>query len=607
MGLKQINNSFNLLIKVLILNLPLIGLILFKQFSGNSPYTFLSSIYLLTLVFGYYFLVQFILILPALFVFYLKKFSVFIAWFILSFFLYYLILDGIVYAIYRFHINLFFIELFFIDFENFGFTIEILLLGVGALLLSFSIEYWIFKLANRISNKVMFLIIPIILSYVLSQTIHIFAFENDSIEITKFTPQLPLYFPIESSKIAKKNKDFGNNIGLENGISDIEKSNLSINYPKKEFSGKITKDSLPNILFIVLESWRYDMLDSTICPNIYKFSRKSTYSPVHFSTGNSTTSGIFGLFYGLHPTYWEAVKANSSIIDNPVFIDILKNKNYQMGIFNHSNFDKFKLTSTIFNGLQVHNKFKGKYDWQKDQNMNLDLIAFLNEQKKADKPFFGFVFYTSTHHAYSYPKEETKFEPVGKINMGLVNNETDPKPFINAYKNSIFFVDKLVKNILQSLKSNNLDSNTIIILTSDHGEEFNDNKDNYWGHGSNFTKYQSSVPFMIYFPNKKAKTIQQATSHTDLIPTLIQEVFGVSDSTDYYSSGKNIYKLNSEIRPFIISSYVNHALIINENVYAVYPFGLKKYNLNDIKKNIKKTNNKTFRKAIEEMNWFFKN
>ena len=38
------------------------------------------------------------------------------------------------------------------------------------------------------------------------------------------------------------------------------------------------------------------------------------------SSGNATPTGVFSLFYGLHPTYWATVKANNAAIDNPVLI-----------------------------------------------------------------------------------------------------------------------------------------------------------------------------------------------------------------------------------------------------------------------------------------------
>ncbi len=143
-------------------------------------------------------------------------------------------------------------------------------------------------------------------------------------------------------------------------------------------------------------------------------------------------------------------------------------------------------------------------------------------------------------------------------------------------------------------------------MTSDHGEEFNDNKENYWGHGSNFTKYQSSVPLIMFFPDKSPAIVSEATSHIDIIPTILRGVFNLKDSVSTYSSGKNIFDLDVDSRPFVVSSYVNHALIVDDNVYAVYPLALKKYKVNNSKVKVKKTDANLFRQAVDEMNWFYR-
>ncbi len=555
------------------------------------------------LSFGYYFIVLFALNLPAILLSYFRRMSLFLFWLITSLFLYYLVLDGIVYNIYRFHINLFFIELFFIDFENFGFTTGILMFGIGVLAFVFFVEYYIIKYAQNMSSRFLYLLIPVSLMFVFSQIIHIYAFANDRTDITSISPRLPLYFPITSSSFVKKHGNIGKNLGLGDKLAKVSKENSSINYPKKQISSKIEKDSLPNIIYIVLESWRFDMMDSIISPNIYKFSKKSIYAKNHLSTGNSTTSGIFGMFYGIHPTYWDAVKANSSIIDNPVLIDLLKENDYSFGVFTHSNFTRFKLSAAIFNNIDMYEKFKGNKDWEKDKDMNKRFINFI--EKNRTKPFFGFIFYTSTHHAYSYPENREKFGSAGKINMGLVNNNTDPRPYINAYKNAINYVDSMVNEIIITLRTNKIDTNTIVIITSDHGEEFNDNRENYWGHGSNFTKYQTNVPLIMYLPGKSPEQIDKQTSHIDIAPSLIQEVFKVEDNIDYYSNGRNIFSLSNDIRPLVSASYVNHALIIGKDVFAVYPFSLKKYKVDDINSKVKSINQSLFRQGVNEMNWFY--
>lgn len=593
-----------LLLKIIILNLPLFSLVIIR-YLWSVEFTALTSVYVFSVLLGYYFLVPLILILPALLLSFFRKISLTFAFLVLTFLLYYFLLDSVVYDIYKFHINLFFIELFFIDFGGYGFTSGMIFLAIGVLMVLAFLEYGVFKLAKKVNNIYLLLIIPIVFLYVFSQLIHIYAFANDRGDITNITVRMPLYFPIQSSEIATKHQKLGSSLGLENNPNLVKTA--SISYPRKEFKTSLeNKDSLPNVIFIVLESWRFDALDSLVCPNIYSFSKKSTVALNHFSSGNVTTTGLFGMFYGLHSTYWEVVIANNTVIDNPVFIDILNENNYDFGVFSNSGFDRLKISSTIFNDINIHKDFIGKYEWQKDRDKNNKFIKFLENRNINDKPFFGFIFYKSTHNSYYFPEEHNIFTPTKNINLGLVNNGTDPTPFLNAYKNSIHYVDELVSDVLESLKKSNLDKNTVIVLTSDHGEEFNDNKGNYWGHGSNFTKYQSKVPLIMYFPDKEPNIINFSTSHIDIVPTLLEESFNIKSKSELYCNGKNIFNLDDNIRPFVVSSYVNYGLILGDNVYAVYPFALKKYKLDDVKKKIDNTDKNIFRKAVDEMNLFYK-
>ena len=66
--------------------------------------------------------------------------------------------------------------------------------------------------------------------------------------------------------------------------------------------------------------------------------------------------------------------------------------------------------------------------------------------------------------------------------------------------------------------------NTILIITSDHAEEFADTSPTRFGHGSNYTKYQTQVPLVVHWPGKQAKEFKHRTASIDVAATLIDEV-----------------------------------------------------------------------------------
>ena len=165
--------------------------------------------------------------------------------------------------------------------------------------------------------------------------------------------------------------------------------------------------------------------------------------------------------------------------------------------------------------------------------------------KTNNEPFFGFLFYDSAHE-FSYDLSQPRFKPfLEDINYFALNNSTDPTLFLNRYKNSVYYIDQLLGRVFKDLEKRDLMKNTVIVFSSDHGKEFNDNKLNYWGHNSNFTDAQTHVPFFIYWPEKFnknfPKTVNHWTSHYDLASTMMEEVLGCENKPEVYSSGENLF------------------------------------------------------------------
>ncbi|MBK9224510.1 MAG: sulfatase-like hydrolase/transferase [Flavobacterium sp.] len=93
------------------------------------------------------------------------------------------------------------------------------------------------------------------------------------------------------------------------------------------------------------------------------------------------------------------------------------------------------------------------------------------------------------------------------MNFLDLNDDYNPKQLINRYKNSLHFVDSLVGKVLLNLEKRGSLKNTIVVITSDHGQEFNDNKKGYWQHGGNFSDYQIGVPLLVFDASKTPKNI----------------------------------------------------------------------------------------------------
>ena len=607
-SLKDITGLYRRLMVVLALNVPVIWGILLLDVRGVKL-TALSTAYFTSVAVGYYML-PLLLLVTVMFavLFAAKRVLTWLVGIVVVFFAYFLLLDSFVYEICKLHIDLFWLEFVLEDYQGLGLPTSTLLSALAALVAVIVVALGIFALSRRI-RRPRHVALPLfalaVLAFGFSQVAHIVAYKRNDARITSLTPRFPFYVPFTSHRNADK---FGELMPLGEPIAAseaLDPDSATLNFPRSvmTYPADAPADP-PNILMILLESWRYDAMNQEVTPNIKAFADQSTVFREHYSSGNSTTCGVFGLFYGIDATYWTAVKANSSLIDNPPLIDALKDRGYAFGIYADSNFDRHKVKDTMFRGIEVHEKFAGRSDDQRDADLAGRLKEFMREQSEADNPFFAFAFFKSSHNNYHYPPEHGIFRPSRKLNVAFVKSK-NPEYYKNDYLNAVHYSDALVGELLAELESLGEMENTVILITTDHGDSFNDNGADYWGHGSNFTRYQVQVPLIVRFPGREPGEVFEPTSHVDVPPTLLQEVFGCTSDIRDYSNGRNLFGDLGEPRPFVVGSYFNHAFIFGDDVFAIYPIHTRKYKFQDVNLEASRPHPQLLKQVMEGINRFY--
>ncbi len=104
------------------------------------------------------------------------------------------------------------------------------------------------------------------------------------------------------------------------------------------------------------------------------------------------------------------------------------------------------------------------------------------------------------------------------------------------------------------------------MFTSDHGQEFNDNHQNYWGHSGNFTKAQVHVPLIMYWPGEKPREINYITSGYDVVPTLLMRLFSCKNPISDYSIGQNLLVKSGRLPFILVGSYTNMGIIESDRL-----------------------------------------
>lgn len=497
----------------------------------------------------------------------------------------YLVADAAAYRIVKFHIDSFWLEYLFTDFRGLGLHGSTIATAAAALAGLAVLQFVLFRYAPRLPRPRAF---PLLLwgllfaAFAASQAVHIVAYSRNDARITSLTPLFPYYVPFTSHRNAAK---YGDLLPLEMQEAALgDMSHSTLHYPHSPLAFRdVPADSLPDVLVIMLESWRPDMMNPEVTPNIAALAARSTVFENHLSTGNQTTCGVFGFFYGLHATYWPAVKANSAAVDNPVLIDAVTDRGYDCRVLARSGFDRHKIEDTIFRGIEVVDRFPSGSVAGWDRDLTDQLKDFIRTRTAADRRWFAYAFYKGTHFSYSYPESLTYYRPTADLNVALADMDTPVEPILNDYRNAARFNDMLVGEVIAELEELGRLERTVIVVTSDHGDEINDNRANFWGHGTNFSRWQVQVPLILKLPGRAPSRVTARTSHVDVAPTLLAEVFGCTTDPAEYSNGLNLYRDDlAAPRPFVIGSYVNHAYVFGEDVFAIYPVHTRKHKFVDV-------------------------
>ncbi len=448
-----------------------------------------------------------------------------------------------VYKIYRFHLNGFILNMLTGPAAGDIFDFSWQLYATEGLMLAFIVALCIggWWLSGRIlrhwqKRYTTISILSLVATLLIANGIHIYGSFIAKPSILKVVKLVPYYFPLSTSNLLE-------DMGFERNIMEVgETVDGDFIYPLNPIKTDTTLTKRPNILIILIDSWSRQSLTEECMPNLWKLAHEEQWYQNHVSCGNGTSFSVFGMFTGLQPYYWTAWDTNRK---SPVLIDQLLKQGYNVRTYPSASLVDPPFARMLFGHVpNLTIRTAGNSSFERDTNIKDNLISDLPTLKDSDKPFFAFIFFDLLH-AYSLPKELlNRFQPSWEYGrFDELHNDMDPTPFWNLYRNSAYQTDKMVGEVISRLKQLGLYDNTLIIITGDHAQEYNENHKNYWGHNSNFTKYQIGVPLIIHQPNSSKFKVQSSkfthrTTHLDFVPTLMHDYLGVTNPIDDYSNGR---------------------------------------------------------------------
>lgn len=144
-------------------------------------------------------------------------------------------------------------------------------------------------------------------------------------------------------------------------------------------------------------------------------------------------------------------------------------------------------------------------------NVNRDFLRWLS--RKGPRPFFAFLNYYDAHEPYLSPEPfDVKFGPRRQRKDFVYQTDDawrgrrwkmsarEVQVEIDAYDSSIAYLDHQIGLLFDELERRGVLDNTLVIITSDHGEEFGEH--GVFRHGNSLYWPVLHVPLLISFPSR---------------------------------------------------------------------------------------------------------
>jgi len=332
-----------------------------------------------------------------------------------------------------------------------------------------------------------------------------------------------------------------------------------------------------NVLLVTIDSLRYDHLgiygyehgpDSTIS----NLASEGTVFDRAFATGPGTNSSFPALLTGTYPLSYDGLGPLAP--ERPSVSAELRDQGYHTAGF-HSNpflstqfnydvgFDEFQdyqhplmgIATKVFpRGIELNNSYLKALDETIDltgkmkalyrlligkprpyvgaETITDDAIKFL---ESVDEQFFTWAHYMDVHHPCHPPTEyrsEFGVEEVSAADVSDLYSRLIQKPdsltqedfgtLIDLYDAAIAYVDDQVSRLIATLSKGGHLDDTIVIVTSDHGELFGDHDE--FGKPPRMYDELIRIPLIVRDPTASVSELSEQLLSLVDIPPLIHEV-----------------------------------------------------------------------------------
>ncbi len=315
----------------------------------------------------------------------------------------------------------------------------------------------------------------------------------------------------------------------------------------------------PNLILIGIDSLRRDRMslhgyDRLTTPHIDKYASGGATFEEAFSPSVPTTSGYASMLTGFDcfGTDVVALRHKGPLGDHLTTLpELLAELGYETTCVGFQG-------NPASRGFTNYLSFEG---WQSDatgqspkaQALNDVTIPELKRLAAGDSPFFLFMRHMDPHSPYLPPQPFMRifydgnekdpgnhslddlyaFEPFAEYFKSWFPEGLTDTEYMNAqYDGAIAYMDAWIANIFQSIATLGIEDETLVVITSDHGETL-DEHDCYYDHHGLYD-CTLTVPLVFRFPGKVPEGVRvpHACQLKDIVPTAL-ELMGIKSKIKF--------------------------------------------------------------------------
>ncbi|HGT6651093.1 TPA: LPS biosynthesis-modulating metalloenzyme YejM [Escherichia coli] len=360
------------------------------------------------------------------------------------------------------------------------------------------------------------------IAFIASHVVYIWADANFYRPITMQRANLPLSYPMTARRFLEKHglldaQEYQRRL-IEQGNPDA----VSLQYPLSELRYR-DMGTGQNVLLITVDGLNYSRFEKQM-PALAGFAEQNISFTRHMSSGNTTDNGIFGLFYGISPSYMDGILSTRT---PAALITALNQQGYQLGLFSSDGF-----TSPLYRQALLSDFSMPSVRTQSDEQTATQWINWLGRYAQEDNRWFSWVSFNGTNI-----------------------DDSNQQAFARKYSRAAGNVDDQINRVLNALRDSGKLDNTVVIITAGRGIPLSEEEETFdWSHG------HLQVPLVIHWPGTPAQRINALTDHTDLMTTLMQRLLHVSTPASEYSQGQDLF--NPQRRHYWVTAADNDTLAI---------------------------------------------